>query len=79
MYESFEKLDVWKRSAALAVRVYQILKDCRDFGLRDQMTLSAVSVPSNIAEGASVIQKKSLPGFYIFQRVQLPSSGLKHI
>lgn len=52
MDQSFEKLDVWKRSAALAVRVYEILNECRDFGLKDQMTRSAVSVPSNIAEGA---------------------------
>jgi four helix bundle protein len=52
MYQSFEKLDVWKRSTALAVRVYEMLNGCRDFGLKDQMTRSAVSVPSNIAEGA---------------------------
>ena len=52
MYQSFEKLDVWKRSAALAVRIYEILNECRDFGLKDQMTRSAISIPSNIAEGA---------------------------
>lgn len=32
--------------------MYQVLKDCRDYGLKDQMTSAAVSVPSNIAEGA---------------------------
>ena len=52
MYQSFEQLEVWKRSVALVVRVYESLSDCRDFGLRDQMTRSAVSIPSNIAEGA---------------------------
>jgi four helix bundle protein len=50
-YRSFEDLDVWKRSCQFAVKIYELLKDCRDFGLKDQMTRSAVSVPSNISEG----------------------------
>jgi len=49
---SFEDLDVWKRSKALAVEVCTILRDCRDYGFRDQITRSAISVPSNISEGA---------------------------
>ena len=52
-YKSFEELDVWKRACKLAVDVYVVLKDCREFGLRDQMNRAAVSVPSNIAEGAA--------------------------
>jgi four helix bundle protein len=52
MGKSYEDLDVWRRSRQLAVRVCSSLKDCKDYGLRDQMTRSAVSVPSNIAEGA---------------------------
>ena len=51
-YQSFEDLEVWKQSCRLAVRIYRELKDCRDFGLKDQMTRSAVSIPSNISEGA---------------------------
>ena len=50
-YQSFEDLDVWKRSCRLATRIYEALRDCRDYGLKDQMTRAAVSVPSNIAEG----------------------------
>lgn len=51
-YGSFEDLDVWKKSCRLAVRMYEILRACRDYGLKDQMTRAAVSVASNIAEGA---------------------------
>src|SRR6516162_618382 len=52
MYHSFEELDVWKRACNLAVQVFERLKDCREYGLRDQMQRAAVSIASNIAEGA---------------------------
>jgi four helix bundle protein len=52
MYRSFEELEVWKRGCQLAVAVYEALRDTREFALRDQMQRAAVSVPSNIAEGA---------------------------
>jgi len=52
MYHSFEQLEVWKRACNIAVRLYELLKDCRDYPLRDQMQRAAVSIASNIAEGA---------------------------
>ncbi len=51
-YGSFEDLDVWKRSCRVAVKIYELLKNCKDYGLKDQMTRAAVSIPSNISEGA---------------------------
>src|SRR5690348_2053665 len=52
MYQSFEQLEVWKRGCQLAVVVYEALRETREFALRDQMQRAAVSIPSNIAEGA---------------------------
>jgi four helix bundle protein len=49
--DAFEDLEVWKRSSRLAVRTYKTLKYCKDYGLKDQITRSAVSISSNIAEG----------------------------
>ena len=49
---SFEDLDVWKRSCQLSVRIYELLRECRDYGLLDQMQRASVSIPSNIAEGS---------------------------
>lgn len=51
-YSSFEDLEVWRRACRLAVRIYEVLKNCKDYGLKDQMTRAAVSIASNIAEGA---------------------------
>ena len=51
-FRSFEDLEVWKRACALAVRVCSLLNGCRDYAFKDQMTRSALSIASNIAEGA---------------------------
>jgi len=71
-YQSFEELEVWQRACKLAVRVYEILKDCHDYRLRDQMTSSAVSIASNIAEGA---ERNSNKDFGHFLHIAKGSAG----
>ena len=51
-YRSFEELEVWRRACLLAVHVYEALRDSREYALCDQMRRAAISIPSNIAEGA---------------------------
>ncbi|WP_177418022.1 four helix bundle protein [endosymbiont of Lamellibrachia barhami] len=51
MTTQFEELEVWKRSARLSVEIYKVLRDCRDYSFKDQLSRSGLSVPSNIAEG----------------------------
>jgi four helix bundle protein len=50
----FEDLEVWQEGCDLTVQIYELSREgklARDYGLRDQMTRSSVSIPSNIAEG----------------------------
>jgi four helix bundle protein len=47
----FEDLDVWKRGVRLSAGIYKELVQSKDFGFKDQITRSGLSVPSNIAEG----------------------------
>jgi len=49
--KKFEDLDVWKESMRLVIDIYENLKNCNEFGLKDQIQRSAVSIPSNISEG----------------------------
>jgi four helix bundle protein len=52
---SFESLKAWQYSKELAKTVYQITKGFpadERYGLTSQMRRSAVSVPTNIAEGS---------------------------
>lgn len=47
----FEDLEVWKRATRLSATLYRETQELRDFGFRDQLTRSGLSIPSNIAEG----------------------------
>ncbi|MGE6648201.1 four helix bundle protein [Shewanella colwelliana] len=47
----FEKLDVWKRASRLSCQIYKETEAIQNWGFKDQITRSGLSVPSNIAEG----------------------------
>ena len=52
---SYRDLSAWKAAKALAVEVYRVVNVAavrNDFALVDQLRRAAISVPSNIAEGA---------------------------
>jgi len=46
----FEDMDVWKRSSRLSVDIYRHLVDLKDYGFKDQITRSDLSISSNITE-----------------------------
>jgi four helix bundle protein len=71
-YSSFEELEVWQKACVLAVRIYEVMENCRDFGLKNQMTKSAVSIASNIAEGS---ERGSIPDFIRFLHISKGSAA----
>lgn len=60
---NFEDLEVWQDSCRLAVDIYKTLEQCSDRGLKDQITRAAVSIASNIAEGAERRTVKEFTNF----------------
>ncbi len=69
---SFEDLDVWKKSCRLSVDIYQALKGAKDYSLKDQMCRAAVSIASNIAEGS---ERHSKADFIRFLRMASGSAA----
>ena len=70
--DAFENLEVWKRSSRLCVELHKALIDCKDRGFKSQITRSALSVPSNIAEG---YERDSRNEFIRFLRIAKGSCG----
>lgn len=61
-----KKLEAWKKAIELTVKIYRItenLPKAEKFGLTAQMRRAAVSVASNLAEGAARKTKKEFTQF----------------
>lgn len=63
---NFRKLVIWTRSIGLVTRIYQLTNTFPSherFGLVSQMQRSAVSIPTNIAEGSAKTSNKDFARF----------------
>lgn len=64
--KTHKDLDVWKLSVELVLDIYKITKNFPKeeiYGLTSQIRRSAISIPSNIAEGAGRNSKKEYVHF----------------
>jgi four helix bundle protein len=69
--QSFRDLKVWQRSIELTIATYRLTKGFPSeevFGLTSQMRRSAVSVPSNIAEGFGRMNRREFKHFLLIAR-----------
>jgi four helix bundle protein len=67
---NYENLKVWHRAVELAVSIYKLTANnntfTKDFGLKDQIQRSSVSISSNISEGDELgTDKQAVKHFYI--------------
>ena len=54
MIKKFEDLDAWKKARELTRSIYAMTRNehfAKDYGLKDQICRSSVSIMSNVAEG----------------------------
>ena len=73
--ESFEDLLVWQKAMNLVGKIYGACRNqplSRDWGLRDQLQRTAVSIPANIAEG---YERGSHKGYLQFLAIAKGSAG----
>lgn len=75
MIRAHKDLDVWKKAIDLVTVIYkktELFPKTEAYGLTSQIRRSAVSIPSNIAEGAS---RKSKTEFKQFLFIALSSAA----
>jgi four helix bundle protein len=73
--KSFEEIESWINSSNLCVKIYEITKRdsfTKDYSLKDQIRRSAISIPSNIAEG---FERESINSFIYFLLIAKGSCG----
>ena len=64
--KSHKDLMVWQKSMDMVTRLYRLTEDfppSEKYGLTNQIRRAAVSIPSNIAEGAARYSKKEFAQF----------------
>ena len=61
--EKFEEIISWQKGIDLAVLVYEIFRNNRDFDFKDQIQRASVSISNNIAEGYERRSNKELKQF----------------
>ena len=71
-FRSFEDLEVWQRGCRFAVDVFKTFARCRNHTMQDQVQRSALSVPSNVAEG---YERNSNKDFIRFLNIAKGSGG----
>ncbi len=70
-FKRFEDIQAWQRAREVTKLVYSLTKRgefARDFGLRDQIRRSSVSIMANIAEGFSRRSDKDFANFLNISR-----------
>lgn len=68
----FEDAIAWQKAKLLAVSIYVLFKDVKDYGFKDQIQRAAVSVMNNIAEG---FERRSNKEFIQFLYIAKGSCG----
>ncbi|MFN3480677.1 MAG: four helix bundle protein [Thermodesulfovibrionales bacterium] len=73
-YQNFKELKVWQEAKVLAVDIYKLTaqgKFSKDFGLKEQIQRSSVSIASNIAEGYECNSDKDFIRFLMIAKGSL--------
>ncbi len=73
-FKSFEEIIAWQKARELNIKIYKITNQnnfAKDYGLRDQLRRSIISVSSNIAEGFERETSKEFKRFLYISKASI--------
>jgi len=66
--DKFEDIEAWKEARLLVNEIYNYFRNIKDYGFKDQIQRSSLSIMSNIAEGFDRSSNKEFIQFLVIAR-----------
>lgn len=63
--EKFEDLIAWQKAKELAVKLYDVCKNCKEYGLKDMLMKTNITIMNQIAEGFENRTNKAIKEAFI--------------
>ena len=66
--EKFEDLIAWQKAKELTTKLYDISKNCKEYGLKDMVTKTGVLMMNQIAEGFEKRNNKDIKAAFLLAK-----------
>ena len=63
--EKFEDLIAWQKAKELTAKLYNACKNCKEYGLKDMMTKTSITIMNQIAEGFERRNNKEIKSAFL--------------
>ena len=63
--EKFEDLIAWQKSKELTIKLYESCKNCKEYGLKDMITKTGITIMNQIAEGFEKRNNKDIKAAFL--------------
>lgn len=66
--EKFEDLIAWQKAKELTAKLYNACKNCKEYGLKDMMTKTSITIMNQIAEGFERRNNKDIKSAFLMAK-----------
>lgn len=66
--EKFEDLIAWQKAKELTAKLYNACKNCKEYGLKDMMTKTSITIMNQIAEGFERRNNKEIKSAFLMAK-----------
>lgn len=66
--EKFEDLIAWQKGKELTAKLYTVCKNCKEYGLKDMLTKTSITIMNQIAEGFERRSNKEIKSAFLIAK-----------